>query len=406
MMKVLVMSNQQRIRAVASIVIVLLVLALVLGLLSAAFYFRFTREYASGDYFVYWYATRALVRDGRDPYSATITSETREILPLIEIPSSSDGLFIPEYVFVNPLYAVLPIVPLVWLAFDAAEAIWLAFLLSVLLGSGVLLLRETKFRLTPVTVGVALLWIVLFYPATHSLLNGQLSMLVFGCVVGAWWALRHEHDTLAGLLLAYSTVKIQMVVLLVPLLLLWAIHQRRTRLLFAFSATLGMMLAWAFAMDARWPLGMLNNVTAHAGDFLSPSALQVVMPNPALSTALSIGLLLMFALAVARSVLRGWQALGELPMWAIMLTCLLVVHASPHDQLMLLLPIWQGIAQQSGSHARLKTLVLMSLFMALPWGVSLATKRGHLESYATLLPLSIGVISWRAIAELRRTSRA
>ena len=368
---------------------------LLVGLLSAEFYARFTQEYVSGDFFVYWHATRALLVQGRDPYSLAVTEETHRELPLIEVPPPGSYLFYPEYAFVNPLYAVLPLALLVWLPLDAAESIWLATLFVLLLGSGLLALHNLRIRLQPGTLALAALWIIFFYPTTHSLLNGQFSSIVFACIVGAWWAVKSRHQGLAGALLAGSTIKPQMVLLLLPLTLVWATERRQYRLLLGFALTLGLLLASAFALDASWLNGLIGNLRYHSSDFFSPSPLQLLVSSGAAAELITGALLILYGLAVWRSARRGWENMAALAMGAILLTSVIVVHASTHDQVMLMLPILAGLKWRTDcGHPRLRAFIVLTFFLALPWAISLETKQGHLESLISLLPLGIGVPAW------------
>jgi hypothetical protein len=75
--------------------------------------------------------------------------------------------------------------------------------------------------------------------------------------VGALLAIRAKLDSLAGFLLAMTTIKPQMVILLIPFIFLWAISQKRWMLIWS---TLGILILMIAAMSLLIPDWIIQNL--------------------------------------------------------------------------------------------------------------------------------------------------
>lgn len=383
--------------------IALMLLLLFEAVLSAAFYYGFTRNVPSAnDFYVPWRATGALLREGRNPYSADVTRDIQLGLFGQTLPPDAH-----QFSFAYPLYTAFLIAPLAWLPYDIAQPIWLALLLSLIVGSGWLILRNLEIELKPLPLMAMAIWTVLFYPSARSLILGQLAVVVLACTVGAWWAARARREALAGVLLACTTIKPQMVFLWLPLALWWAMRERRFRLLKGFGATLGILFGLSMMLQPSWPLQFAQTASAYSGYFDSQSALQVLLMNDALAFAASLALALSLVIAAGRSAQPTCDDQLRVLLWAIIITQLIAAHSATTNQVLLLLPIFYGLSRAVHIvQSRIAILLLMAYCLLAPWLVFFATLRGDTESPLVLLPLSLGVAGWWLLDEGYRRARA
>jgi hypothetical protein len=375
------------------LLITLIALTLLEAMLSTGFYYGLTRDYpGANDFYVPWFGSKALWTQGRDPYSPDVTRDLQKAFPFDTAEHS--------FSFAYPLYATFLIAPIAWLPYDVAEAIWLAFTFSLLLGSGLLTLRNLDLTLKPWALAAITLWLIAFYPNARTLLLGQLAAVVLACVVGAWWCIRMRHDAWAGALLAFSTIKPQMMILLLPLILVWAWQQRRHTLWLSFAIALGVLCLISFIILPTWLFSFVQTAITYTGYFDSRSPLQIILNNNTLASLASIVLVGVLFFAAWRTVQpcedsKPSRGSLRVAMWSIILTQFIAVHTATTNQIMLMLPIFSGLAHL-GSIRRARALIVVWLLLLLivPWWVFLATKQGNLENEVALLPLSLGVCVW------------
>src|SRR5690606_37664266 len=123
---------------------------------------------------------------------------------------------------VYPFYTVFLLIPLIWFDYVWAQAIWLATLQFSLIGTSIALLKLLEWRQPPWLLALTLLWSIIFYNSTRTIILGQFAALIFLWLVLTLLALKTKHDVAAAILLALTTIKPQMSFIFIPLLLLWA----------------------------------------------------------------------------------------------------------------------------------------------------------------------------------------
>jgi hypothetical protein len=136
----------------------------------------------------------------------------------------------------NPPWMLALAMPLSLLPYTAARALWLLGGFAI-----IILCADVCWRLyggVERRRWVAWLVALFFTPTMMALKLGQISPLVLLGVVGFLYATTHERWMLAGISAALIAVKPQLLYLLWPVLLLWALQMRNWRLPVALAATL------------------------------------------------------------------------------------------------------------------------------------------------------------------------
>lgn len=239
-------------------------LILLFGLLVVAVQSLFTQEFVgANDFYPRWKGAQLYWLEGVDPYSDTATEAIQRDMygGRLALPDEDQVLF------VYPFYTIFLLLPLVWLplSYSWIQAIWLVAILFALIGSVQLCLWLLQWQPPLWLWAMILLWAVIFYNSTRTIILGQFAGLVLLFFLLGLVALRQGQDGRAGFWLAWTTLKPQMVFLLLPLLFLWAIYQRRWRLLVGFGVSLGLLAGLSLLLLPTWPISFVEQVLAYPG---------------------------------------------------------------------------------------------------------------------------------------------
>ena len=201
----------------------------------------------ANDFYSRWAGARAWWMQGLSPYSEEASRQIEiGIYGRRALPGEDPGPF------AYPFYAVFLIAPLAFLPYVWAEAAWLALLQFALIGGILGSIRLVKWHIPPLLLGVTLISMVFFYHSARAILLGQFAVIVFALVAGMLLALQARRDLWAGVLLALATVKPQMVFLLVPLALWWAIATRRWRMVWGFAGAMAVLCGASWIAVPGW----------------------------------------------------------------------------------------------------------------------------------------------------------
>ncbi|MCB9445407.1 MAG: DUF2029 domain-containing protein [Ardenticatenaceae bacterium] len=386
-------------------VIGFLVLSLVFVVLVAAVHGLFTTKVpGANDFYSRWKGAQLFFLEGMDPYSPEAGEAIQ--VGMYGRPAMPDE---DQVLFVYPFYTAFLLVPLIGLSYDWAQAVWLVVVMFSLIGAIVLCLRLVNWRMSPWLLGMTLLWTVVFYNSARTIILGQFAALVFLWLAGSLWMLQRERDVWAGVLLALTTIKPQMVFLLIPALLLWALGQRRWRFIAGFAAAMAGLLGLSFLLLPGWLAGFLAQVNAYPGYTITGSPIWVLTGFyfPQLGRPVELGL---SALAVGYLVYvwwRDWRVTAVtyefilLIGLTLLVTNLVVVRTATTNYVVLYIPLFWGLKQVANRWPGGKWLVAAFFLLSTvgTWLLFLATIKGDQEHPVNYLPLPFllltMLIGWR-----------
>jgi hypothetical protein len=256
-----------------------------------------------------WLGTRLFLMEGQSPYSEETTLEIQRQFYGRPARSGED-----QVLFVYPFYSILLFSPFALIAdYNFARAVWMTVLevsVILLVAAG---LSLNRWRLSPFMLGLIMMFAALWYYTVRSLINANLALLISLVVALAFLAIRQERDGLAGLLLALTTVKPQMVILLILLVLLWSISNQRWILFWSLLGNIALLTAVTSLLIPNWIWQNLVQIFAYP-DYTLPTTpgeiFAVWMPG--------VGLRLGYALTVivAATLVFEWkQAWGKEFRW-------------------------------------------------------------------------------------------
>jgi hypothetical protein len=343
----------------------------------------------------------ALVRERLNPYSEAATLRIqvgmygRPALP------GED-----QVAFTYPLFSLLFFLPLCATEdYALVQAIWIWLLLVALVLSAILSLRIIRWHPRSWLWILTILWVVCTYPGFRALILGQFAVIVWLALVAALWALKHQHDGWAGVLLALATVKPQLVYLVVPWILLWAAGQRRWRLWLGFFTAMASLTIGGMLLLPSWLPDFVHQTLAYPSYTVFGSLMWMVVQHT-LGLDRTAEMASTIALATVALVLcwRLWRGTWEQMLWMAGLLLLITNFFTPRiatTNYVLLIPwvLW-GLRQMQVAWRRWGTWAIVAtqaMLMIGPWAVFLATIQGSFEqvpAYFAFPAAAMVMLAW------------
>jgi len=292
------------------------------------------------DLYPRWLGARELLLHGRDPYGKDITRDIQAGYYGRPLDPARPGDPKDRQAFAYPIYVVLLLAPSVALPFATVHGIFF-WLFAILTGVSVLLWLQTlSWRIRPSTKVV---WIVLTlssFPAIQGLKLLQLTVLVAALLAAALSAVARRRFILAGVLLAFATIKPQLLFLPMLWLCIWTFGnwRQRQRLLWSFAVTMAILV---IAGEILLP-GWIHEFRAAMADYYrytggGRSVLDVIL-TPTWGrclSAIATVLFLVFAWQ-ARKADEGTPAFHWCLSLVLATTLLVIPMFAPYNQLLLL----------------------------------------------------------------------
>lgn len=367
--------------------------ALMVVVTQAVFTSRFP---GANDFYPRWRGAQLFFLEGVDPYSREATEAIqRGLYGRPALPDEDQALF------VYPFYTIFLLIPLIGMPYVWVQAVWLVTLQFALIAGVVLSLRFLEWRLPTWLLALTLLWAVVFYSGTRTIILGQFAGLVFLWIVATLLALKRGFDGLAAVLLALTTVKPQMSFLFIPALLWWGIGQRRWRFAGGFVASMIVLTGVSFLLSPRWPISFIEQVLYYPGytEFGSPISILTTHYFPQLGQPVEIVL----SILVMLYLFYEWRSLPEAAVdspkflfvmaLTLVVTNLVATRTGTTNYVMLYFPLlW---ALRTAADSRRQGVYFVALFYFLSgagmWALFLGTLRGNAENPVMFLPLPIGL---------------
>lgn len=219
--------------------------------------YTFTQKNPGGnDFLVHWMGTRALLEDGISPYSDEVAVRIQTFAYGRPAQPGEHELRVAY-----PLYSAYLFAPFALIKdFALARAVWMTTLEAGLLAMVFLSLSLFRWRPAPLVLAVLLLFAIFWYHGLRPLINGNAVILVALLITGGLLAMREGADELAGVLFAFSTIKPQVVVLILVFVTLWSFWKRRWRLLGWMFGTVFLLVTSAALIIPDWLVQDLREV--------------------------------------------------------------------------------------------------------------------------------------------------
>lgn len=235
-----------------------------------------------GDLYSPWVGSRELLLHGRNPYSSEVSHEIQMAFygHAIDQAYGEPGTkLVNEQRFAYPVYAVFVMAATVHIPFFEVKR-WSPLLLGLLTFSSVLLYIDFLRWRPPAVARVAIGIFVLSCPQiVQGLRLEQLALVVgFLLALGAW-CVGKNRLVIAGVILAFSTIKPQMSLFPLLFFLVWTLGDwgKRWRLLASFLLTLSALIAVGELLLPGWVGYFLAGARAYRRYFPTTSLLRVAL---------------------------------------------------------------------------------------------------------------------------------
>jgi hypothetical protein len=355
-------------------------------------YVVFTSKYpGANDFYSRWAGGCALLREGLNPYSEAATLAIQE--GMYGRPALPDE---DQVAFAYPLYSLLFFFPLcITQNYALVQAIWLWLLLIALVASAILCMRLVDWRAGPWVWVLTIMWVVLLYYSFRALILGQFAIWVLLAMVAVLWALRHQYDTWAGILLALATIKPQMVYLAIPWILLWTVGQRRWRLWVGFLAAMASLILGSMLLLPSWLPDFARQVWAYPSYTVFGSLTwMIVQYSLGLGQTAETFVMVLLGLVIVVLGWRLWTGTWDQMLWMLGLLLVLTNFLTPRiatTNYILFIPwfIWGYRRMQREWHRWGGWVVLATQATLLigPWALFLVTIQGDFEQAPVYFPL-------------------
>ena len=357
----------------------------------------------TNDFYSRWAGARALLIEGRDPYGLDVTTEIQEALGAQQAEGRSG--------FHYPLHVVFLFWPLINVSYPWTQSVWITTLQWLVIFT--IIVSLIRLRWQPSPLGIAGLFIagILFYPVARTMLLGQFTIHVTFFLALSLLLLQRGHDGWAGVLLAATSIKPQVIVLVGIWLALWTLYQRRWRFL---GGVLGGGLVFflgALLLYPRWPLSFYEDMLRYATVAGGRNPITVLLETTGLGEVMVLRYV--FAGLMLLGMLYAWWRsrddegeLFELGLyWTIVLSVIVPFQTGSTNQVILLIPfftwLWQGVQRWGGWVMSGATAVLIVGL----WGLFVNTISGDYENPIMFLPLPFLALFILLATEINRQRR-
>ena len=241
-------------------IVILVVLGV--GLFAGLTYgnYRYAQTSPGGnDFLVHWVGTRALITEALNPYSDEVALRIQTFAYGRPAEPGEHELRVAY-----PLYSILLFMPFALVGdFTLARALWMTVLEAGLVLVTILSLRLVRWKVGLLMLVFLILFSLFWYHGLRPLINGNAVILVALTIVGGFLALKNGADELAGVLFAFSTIKPQVVLLLLIFVVIWSLNRGRMRVIGWMVGTVFLLAASAALLIPDWIVHNLREVIAY-----------------------------------------------------------------------------------------------------------------------------------------------
>ncbi len=200
------------------------------------------------DFLVHYVGTRSLIFEGLSPYS----DEVAVRIQMAAYGHPAQGVE-HELRVAYPLYSVFLFAPFsVINDYEIARAAWMTVLEIALVAMTFLSINLVGWKPSLLIQGSTLLFSLIWYHALRGVINGNAVILIGLLLIGVFSYIKSDHDKLAGLLLAITTIKPHLVVLIIPFIIVWSIYQKRWKVLAWFFGSMAILISLGLLIIPNW----------------------------------------------------------------------------------------------------------------------------------------------------------
>jgi hypothetical protein len=324
------------------------------------------------DLYPHWLGAQELLLYGRDPYSLEVTRQIQQGYYGRSLDQARPGDPRDQQGFAYPVYVVFYLAPTIHFQFEAVRKVFFWILLGLTVAGILLWLRALRWSL-PLWAQVS---VIGFTVGTLTVVMGlklqQLTLLVFAMLAASVALIASDWPIAAGIVLALSTIKPQLVWLVLLWLTIWTLAdwRRRYRLLASFLLTMAVLCAASEWYLPHWIPRFAQQMRLYLNYTDAVSILDQMVPIPC------GGLLRVVAVVV--TVLIGWKnrrfgydapAFAPMASLALAVTIIVIPSHALYNQIFLLPAVLVLVRnrERMWKRSRVNRLLLSVTALLLVW---------------------------------------
>ena len=340
---------------------------------------------------------QAWLFEGLSPYSDEVTARAQKMIYGRLAEPGED-----RQRFAYPFYTIFFYIPLAFFTWDWAQAIGIVTLEFAMLLTTFFSLRLYRWSPPPLILACTFLWAIFWYHSARTIIVVQFAGVAALLIVLGLWAVKEKNDVLGGIALALASAKPQMIFLLLPLIGIWSMFNKRWRLALSMSVTMMILLGTSFIFLPTWVSDMRTQLAdytqyTHIG---SPLNIITTIVLPALGSNVERGLI---GVLSAWLLWEWWQVRFDQESrrldWVIALTLIMtnmVVTRTATTNYIMMLPalffIFKTSADHFGPKANLWIGITQIVLTVGIWVLFALTVQGREEQWSIYLPLPLGLL--------------
>ncbi len=238
--------------------LIFLAIIIIIGLSWANY--QYTSQYPGGnDFLSRWMGTRLFLLKEQSPYSQETTDAIQEMMYGRPARQGED-----QVLFVYPLFSIFIFAPFSLVGnYALARALWMTTLEVAIVGLAIISIALTRWKIPRGLLVLFLVFVVSWYYSIRPIINGNIAVICALAIGGIFLAIRTNHDFLVGLLMAITMIKPQMVALLIPYLIIWAISHQRWTIVWGFLGSLAILVATGMLFIKDWIIQNLRQILSY-----------------------------------------------------------------------------------------------------------------------------------------------
>jgi glycosyl transferase family 87 len=291
------------------------------------------------DLYPRWLGARELLLHHRDPYSAEVTREIQAGYYGRVLDPARSGDPKDQQAFAYPAYVVFLLAPTILLPFGIVQLVFY-WALWLIMGASVLLwLRAQRWRPKNSTIAALTVLTLGSIPVIQAIKLQQLTVVVAGLLAACAVLLGSRHFLSAGVVLALSTIKPQLVWPFVAWLVLWALSDwpKRARLIWGFASTMAILLVGAEYVLPGWMGRFYTGIAAYE-KYTDATSILAGLTTRAIGAGLALAIVAVTAGVCWRMRRESQDSAAFAFVLALLLAVTVVVSptASTYNQILLL----------------------------------------------------------------------
>lgn len=314
--------------------------------------FQFSQNNPGGnDFLVHYIGTRSFLFEGVSPYSDEVALK----IQTAAYGHPAQGIE-HELRVAYPFYSIILFTPFSIIpSFELARTIWMTVLEVSLVGMCFLTFDLFDWKPSLMVKAMVLLFSLLWYHAVRGIVNGNAVILIGLLITLVMVLLKHQKDQPAGLLLAFTTIKPHLVVLLIPILLFWGWRSKRWIFMAWFFGSMLGLFGFAWLLIPDWIMQNIWEILRYPG--YNPAgtlAEALAVWLPAFESQLKWGIAILLGLMLVFE----WTKIGKDNFNHLVWTAMLTLAASQ----------WIGIQTDPGNFILLfPALILILSVLCKKW---------------------------------------